>query len=85
MRGIARQAQALLGKHLKSTPPSLEALNTNVTSEFSQLIRRCLSKKRDARPKSVDDFLREFRMMRLFKINPAVNLCKNPASGTDKA
>jgi len=44
----------------------------------SQLIRRCLAKKRDARPESVGDFLREFRMMRVFKITPAVNLCKNP-------
>jgi len=75
----------LLNKHLKSTPPSLEALNTNITPEFSQLIRRSLSKKRDARPKSVDDFLREFRMMRVFKITPTVNLCKNPIAGTDKA
>jgi eukaryotic-like serine/threonine-protein kinase len=75
----------LLNKHLRSTPPSLEALNQNVTSEFAQLIRRSLSKKRDARPESVDDFLREFRMMRVFKITPSVNLCKNHATGTDKA
>jgi eukaryotic-like serine/threonine-protein kinase len=75
----------LLGKHLKSTPPSLEALNQNVTPEFSQLIRRCLSKKRDARPKSVDDFLREFRMMRVFRVTPGGNLCKNASVGTDKA
>jgi eukaryotic-like serine/threonine-protein kinase len=77
-------ANDLLSKHLKSTPPSLEGINTNITTEFSQLIRRCLAKKRDARPKLVGDFLREFRMMRVFKITPAVNLCKNPASGTDK-
>ena len=35
----------LLNKHLKSTPPSLEALNQNVTVEFSQLIRRLAVKK----------------------------------------
>jgi eukaryotic-like serine/threonine-protein kinase len=74
----------LLNKHLKSSPPSIEGYNTNITSEFSQLIRRSLSKNRDSRPKSVDDFLREFRMMRLFKTNPAANLCKTPAPGTDK-
>jgi serine/threonine protein kinase len=78
-------ANDLLSKHLRSTAPSLEALNANVTPEFSQLIRRSLSKKRDARPESVDEFLREFRMMRVFKVNPAVNLCKNPVVGTDKA
>lgn len=78
-------ANDLLNKHLRSTAPSLEGLNPNVTSEFAQLIRRSLSKKRDARPESVDDFLREFRMMRVFKIMPAVNSCKNPVPGTDKA
>jgi serine/threonine protein kinase len=75
----------LLNKHLRSSPPSLEALNQNVTSDFSQLIRRSLSKKRDARPESVDDFLREFRMIRVFKVTPSVNSCKNPIVGTDKA
>jgi eukaryotic-like serine/threonine-protein kinase len=78
-------ANDLLNKHLRTSPPSLEALNSNVTPEFSQLIRRSLSKKRDSRPESVDEFLREFRMMRVFKLNPAINLPKNPASGTDKA
>ena len=76
-------ANDLLTKHLKSPPPSLESANSNITSEFSQLIRRSLSKNRDARPKSVDDFLREFRMMRVFKIIPTVNSCKNPARGAD--
>jgi eukaryotic-like serine/threonine-protein kinase len=60
----------LLTKHLRSSAPSLEALNSNVTPEFSQLIRHSLAKNRDTRPKSVDDFLREFRMMRVFKIPP---------------
>ena len=46
-----------LNKHLKSSPPSLEAINPNVTPEFAQLIRRCLAKNPDARPESVDDFL----------------------------
>jgi eukaryotic-like serine/threonine-protein kinase len=78
-------ATDLLNKHLRSTPPSLEALNQNVTPEFAQLIRRSLSKKRDERPKSVDDFLRGFRMMRVFKFTPSVNSCKSPAVGTDKA
>jgi eukaryotic-like serine/threonine-protein kinase len=63
----------LLTKHLKSSPPSLEGANPNITAEFAQLVRRCLAKNRDARPKSVDDFLREFRMMRVFKITPVVN------------
>jgi eukaryotic-like serine/threonine-protein kinase len=77
-------ANDLLNKHLRSSPPSLEALNSNITTEFAQLIKRSLAKNRDARPESVDDFLREFRMMRVFKLAPAANLCKRPGSGTEK-
>jgi eukaryotic-like serine/threonine-protein kinase len=57
----------LLMRHLHSTPPPLEALNPNVTPEFSKLIRRSLAKNPNARPKSVDEFLKEFRMIRVFK------------------
>ena len=62
----------LLTKHLRSTPPSLEAANPNVTPDFSRLIRRSLAKDRKARPESVDDFLREFRMIRVFRSMPTV-------------
>jgi eukaryotic-like serine/threonine-protein kinase len=57
----------LLNKHLKTSPPSLEAQNPNVTAAFGQLVRRAMAKDPNARPKSVDDFLREFRMIRVFR------------------
>lgn len=75
----------LLNKHLRAIPPSLEALNPNVTPEFAQLIRRTMSKNPDLRPKMVDDFLMEFRMIRVFKSAPTANYRKSPAPGTDKA
>jgi len=61
-------ANELLMKHLRTTPPSLEALCPNVTPEFSKLIRRALAKNPKARPNSLDDFLREFRTIRVFKV-----------------
>jgi eukaryotic-like serine/threonine-protein kinase len=70
----------LLNKQLRSSPPPLEASNSNITAEFSQLLRRSLAKNPDARPKSVDDFLREFRMIRVFKINPAAISSQKPQS-----
>ena len=57
----------LLMKHLRAPLPSLEALNPRVTPEFAKLVRRCLAKKPDARPESVDEFLKEFRTIRVFK------------------
>ena len=66
-------AHELLMRHLRSPPPSLEALNPNITAEFSRLVRRSLAKKPNARPKSVADFLKEFRMIRVFKATLAGN------------
>jgi serine/threonine protein kinase len=63
----------LLMKHLRSPAPSLEAANPNVTPEFAKLVRRCLAKKPDARPESVDEFLKEFRTIRVFKPTAAGN------------
>jgi eukaryotic-like serine/threonine-protein kinase len=74
----------LLNKQLRSSPPSLEASNQNVTPEFAQLIRRCLAKKPSSRPESVDEFLREFRMIRVFKRTPPAISSKSPAGGTEK-
>jgi serine/threonine protein kinase len=63
----------LLMKHIKSPPPSLEVSNPNVAAPFAQLIRRSMAKDPGGRPKSVDDFLAEFRMIRVFRTMPAVN------------
>ena len=42
------------------------------TGPFAQLLRRAMAKDRNVRPKSVDDFLREFRMIRVFRSTPVV-------------
>ena len=62
--------EELFGKHLKSTPPSLEAVDRNVTPEFAQLVRRCLAKDPATRPASAEDFLDEFRMLKVFRVPP---------------
>ena len=64
-------ANELLSKHLKSPPPILSAADRNVTPEFSQLVRDCLAKKPDERPESIEDFLRQFRSLRVYRRMPA--------------
>ncbi|KKK74568.1 hypothetical protein LCGC14_2882460, partial [marine sediment metagenome] len=59
-------ANELLQKHIRSTPPALEASNKNITAEFAQLVRRALSKDPDKRPETVD----EFRVNKVFKVPP---------------
>jgi serine/threonine protein kinase len=60
----------LLNKHLHNSPPPLEALNQNVTPEFAQLVRKSIAKNPADRPPTMEDFLTEFRMLRIFKIPP---------------
>ena len=62
--------EALFGRHLKTAPPPLEGVEPNVTAEFAQLVRRCLAKDPDQRPASAEDFLAEFRQLKVFKIPP---------------
>jgi serine/threonine protein kinase len=67
----------LLMKHLRTPPPPLEAFNNNITPEFAQLVRKCMAKNPNARPDTMEDFLGEFRMMRMFKIQPKAPEMKN--------
>jgi serine/threonine-protein kinase len=60
----------LLNKHLRSQPPSLEALNRNVSTEFSNLIKRMLAKDPVERPQTITDFLREMMNIRVLKVLP---------------
>lgn len=63
-------ADDLLRKHLKSSPPSLEAADRNITPECAQLVRSTLAKEPGKRPQSIDDFLLQFRMIRVYKKPP---------------
>lgn len=72
-------ANELLMKHIRSLPPTLESANQNVTPEFGDLIRRTMAKKANNRPRSVTDFLTQFRMIRVFKRQP------KPPEKTEKA
>jgi len=63
-------ADELLRKHLRSPPPVLEAVNKDVTAEFSDLVRRSLSKKAENRPESFEAFLSEFRTIEVYREPP---------------
>ncbi len=69
----------LLNKHLKTPAPSIEAANRNTTPEFSELIRLSMSKRPENRPKSLADFLKEFKAIKVFKRPP-----QPPAAAVDK-
>lgn len=71
----------LLNKHLRNQPPSLEALNHNVTTEFSNLIKRTLAKDKEDRPQSMTDFLREMMSIRVLKVLPKAAVEKASESG----
>jgi serine/threonine protein kinase len=61
----------LLNKHLRSPIPPLQASNRNVSDDFAQLARELLAKEPDNRPNSMEDFLRDLRTIKVFKVPPA--------------
>ncbi len=60
----------LLQKHLSASIPWAPVSSENITSEFADLIKRCMNKERARRPSSMADFLKEFRTIRLYKVPP---------------
>lgn len=60
----------LLNKHLRTQPPSLEAMNRNVTPEFANLVKRLLAKDKAERPQSMLEFLRDYPQTKMFKTMP---------------
>lgn len=60
----------LLSRHLHAAPPSLEAVNRNVSPAFSQLVQRMMAKKPADRP-SVEQVGRECEGLSVFKSPPA--------------
>ncbi|MEX2173519.1 MAG: serine/threonine-protein kinase, partial [Pirellulaceae bacterium] len=63
-------ADELLAKHLSAPIPSIQVFDPNVTTEFSNLLRKMMAKKKEERPASMYDFLKEFRALRVFKVMP---------------
>ena len=64
----ATSPDELLNKHLRAPIPGLQAANTQVTPEFAELVHRLMAKDRDDRPRTLYDFLEEFRKIRMFKV-----------------
>lgn len=60
-------ANDLLQKHLRTPAPNILASNRNVTPEFADLLQRCMAKKPDARPQSMDELLKELRSIKVYK------------------
>jgi serine/threonine protein kinase len=71
-------ADELLNKHLTAPIPPVQVANDNVTPEFNNVLRKMLAKKREERPSSMWEFLKEFRQTRVFKVVP-----KPPKGGLD--
>jgi serine/threonine protein kinase len=63
--------QELLTKHLRNPPPALESAGRDVTTEFSELIRKMLSKNPAHRPQTMQDVSKLLRGMRVFNRTPS--------------
>jgi serine/threonine protein kinase len=63
--------QELLTKHLRNPPPSLESAGRGVTTEFSELIRKMLSKNPAGRPPTMQDVAKALRGMKIYHRAPS--------------
>jgi len=63
-------ADDLLQKHLQAGIPNVQVMNSNITNEGAELIKRTMSKEAKDRPADMWEFLKEFRALRLFKRAP---------------
>ncbi len=57
----------LLNKHLRAQPPVLSAANNHITTDFSDLIIRMLSKDASKRPQTMAEFLGAFRKVMVYR------------------
>ena len=60
----------LLRKHLTAAVPALMSANKNVTPDFNDLVAQMMAKDPAQRPRSMDDFLRHFQSIRVFRSLP---------------
>jgi serine/threonine protein kinase len=62
--------EELLRKHLTAAIPVLMSVNKNITSDFSDLVSQMMAKDPGQRPQSMEEFLRYFQTMRVFRSLP---------------
>lgn len=66
----AATQQELLRKHVSEKPLPPDASEPELTKEFSDLVMRCLAKKREERPESFHEVLRALQQIRIYKNDP---------------
>lgn len=67
----ATSQQELLHKHILEKPTAPIVLVPDLTQDFSDLVMRCLAKKREDRPQSFHDVLRALNPIKVYKNEPA--------------
>ena len=60
----------LLQKQISEKAPSPQLFNADLTDEFSNLVVKCLSKKREGRPETFHEVLKALNALRVYKTDP---------------
>ncbi|MFN0019809.1 MAG: serine/threonine protein kinase [Pirellulaceae bacterium] len=63
-------ADELLTKHLSAPIPPLGVFNENTSPEFANLVKKMMQKRKEDRPDTMWDVVKEFRTLRVYKIMP---------------
>ncbi len=63
----ASNPNELLAKHLKASIPTLAPMNKAITPEIIGLVQQMMAKERNKRPKDMDEFLKTFGHLRVYR------------------
>lgn len=63
----ANNPDELLHRHLASPPPYVQAQNNRVSTEMAELIQKLMSKEIDKRPESMEQFLKAYSKIRVYR------------------
>ncbi|MEN0110335.1 MAG: serine/threonine-protein kinase [Planctomycetota bacterium] len=66
----ANTPEELLQKHLRSKPPSLTVVDSNIQPEFAAFVMKMLAKKRDDRPQSMKEVMATLKTKKVFYTPP---------------
>jgi serine/threonine protein kinase len=76
-------ADELLNKHLRTLVPPLIAANGAITPEFSKLVASMMAKDPGGRPATMEEFLSQYRKLRVFRVRPKPPPGETPSGDSD--
>ena len=77
----AASPNELLTKHLRSPVPSAAGVNNNITPDCAALISSMMAKRKQERPETMNEFVKAFQRLRVYRTRPQASGSGDPKGG----